>query len=67
MGAFDGELYALGYRFYEVKEPEPEPKRIQYPELHLAKQPCPGCCHTEVCVNSWCSAHPNYAVQGEVK
>ena len=62
MGAFDGELYRLGYRF-EVREQKQNslPKavverRIAVEQLHFATMPCPGSC-SEVCPNHQCSAH----------
>ena len=62
MGAFDGELYQLGYRFYESREEKPGPspeaiaRKDAVEQMHLAKMPCPGSCG-EACPNHHCSAH----------
>lgn len=60
MGAFDGELYALGYRFNNGSNPtkpkKPTKKEIWLENLHTPKMPCPGSCG-EACTNHFCSAH----------
>lgn len=60
MGAFDGELYALGYRFNHgttsSKPKKPTKKEIWVENLHTPKMPCPGSCGS-ACANHFCSAH----------
>lgn len=60
MGAFDGELYQLGYRFYEPKQerlaPTPSPREEVVRRMHVAAMPCPGSCGS-VCPNHYCACH----------
>ncbi len=61
MGAFDSELYKLGYRFIHNQthvEPSQEVKdrTAAVEAMHLAKMPCPGSCG-ERCPNHYCPAH----------
>jgi hypothetical protein len=63
MGAFDGELYRLGYRFYTPDEPEPQRVntvamiRAEYfDKQHKVHMQCPGSCGA-ACSNHYCSAH----------
>jgi hypothetical protein len=60
MGAYDSELYSMGYRFtakiksVEIKSPTERDLFLQ--QLHVAIQPCIGHCGNE-CLNHWCNAH----------
>lgn len=67
MGAFDGELYALGYRFESGssannnKKPSQKyvakmKKAAAVTDMHLARMPCPGSCGS-ACSNHFCSSH----------
>lgn len=61
MGAFNAELYALGYRFPSYTEESPIPQSVKDRDtaiaaMHLAKMPCPGSCG-ERCPNHHCPAH----------
>lgn len=63
MGAFDGEMYALGYRWRSRKQerateetPERVAKRLFRETVHEAWMPCPGFCGS-ICPNHNCSAH----------
>lgn len=62
MGAFNSELYALGYRFNtgaseEVTQtPEQLAKRRFQETLHVAAYPCVGSCGQR-CPNHHCNAH----------
>lgn len=62
MGAFNGELYALGYRFNTAsnKEVAPTPEQIakkKFQEtLHVASWPCVGSCGQR-CPNHHCKSH----------
>ena len=60
MGAFDGELYKLGYRFsyHEKQEEVPQEvldRRKAVAEMHIAAMPCPGSCGS-ACANHHCPA-----------
>jgi len=60
MGAFDSELYALGFRFNNgsttTKPKKPSKKEIWLENLHTPKMPCPGSCGA-ACPNHYCEAH----------
>jgi hypothetical protein len=62
MGAFDAELYTLGYRFYATEDvhrdmdPSVKLRADAVAKMHLAIMPCPGSCG-EVCANHHCSMH----------
>ena len=62
MGAFNGELYALGYRFNTasnkevVQTPDQLAKRGFQETLHVAAYPCVGSCGQR-CPNHHCNAH----------
>lgn len=46
MGAFDGELYALGYRFSDAREPKPNKPELVGPTWGGK---CVGHCSAEIC------------------
>lgn len=62
MGAFNGELYTLGYRFNtasnkEVAQtPEQVAKKKFQETLHVASWPCVGSCGQR-CPNHHCNSH----------
>lgn len=62
MGAFDGELYQLGFRFSEpIRKENPISKEVaarrqEVENMHVAQMPCPGSCGS-VCPNHFCSSH----------
>jgi len=63
MGAFDSEMYALGYRGHSriqahamEETPEQVAKRLFRETVHQARMPCPGFCGS-ICPNHYCSAH----------
>jgi hypothetical protein len=59
MGAFDSELYALGYRRYSSKSEEVNKltaKDIFRKTVHDVTMPCPGSCGS-ACPNHNCWAH----------
>jgi len=57
MGAFDSELYMLGY--YRSSSPKKDDiKTIPVEDvLHVARHDCVGSCSYR-CLNTWCNAHP---------
>lgn len=56
MGAFNGELYALGYRFNTAEAPEQVAKKKFQEILHVASWPCVGSCGQR-CPNHHCNSH----------
>jgi hypothetical protein len=62
MGAFDGELYRLGYKFEaQTLKTKSLPKAAldrskAIEQMHLAVMPCPGSC-SSVCPNHQCPSH----------
>jgi len=62
MGAFDGELSRLGYRFYDKteqkqEETEHQQRRKEFlSSLHVAAVECPGSCGS-ACPNHHCTLH----------
>jgi hypothetical protein len=71
MGAFDGELYRLGYRFPSRAEREEVPQEVldrrkAVAEMHLAVMPCPGSCGS-ACANHHCAAHNDQQFEKSIK
>lgn len=64
MGAFDGlNLYQRRYRVETVPAAEWDFRRAyekHIAQLHTPRQSCPGSCREDRCVNSYCTAHPNF-------
>lgn len=61
MGAFNVELYRLGYIGHTVsnsdnEQPTVNTKNKLIETLHLVKMECPGSCGKR-CPNHWCNAH----------
>ena len=62
MGAFDSELFNLGFRFYiqqnKVKKISKKAldKATAIEPMHRAEMPCIGSCG-DACPNHWCNAH----------
>jgi len=66
MGAFNGELHALGFRFPAAPPTPAKPpseRQLFNANLHVAKEPCPGSCGS-VCRNHYCPAHNTHFQQG---
>jgi len=72
MGAFDGELYSLGYRFStsnaidDCKSEARIDKEKFNAALHVAKMPCPASCGS-ACANHFCPAHNGSAYVKQIK
>jgi hypothetical protein len=71
MGAFDGELYKLGYRFSYHKKQEKVPQEVldrekAVAEMHIAAMPCPGSCGS-ACANHHCPSHNDQQYERPMK